>query len=113
MPARCDTFFQGDAIHHVMAMLDRQIVRLVSESPSMRAADLAGAVDHIRHTAHEHGLTGLADIAHALTTTMARHDGGVAISPWLDAMRGLLGHDPVNTIAAQSWITALSQRYHA
>lgn len=100
-----------DAAECIMTALDRRIADLQGRASTLLARHMAEEVDAIRRIAHDHGLGGLCDMAHGLHLAMARNDGAVALGPWLDAMRGLLGHDPADPIAAQSWMAVLAQRY--
>lgn len=102
-----------DAIETIKAELDRRLAALEGGRLSLKAGQLIEEIESIRRIARDVGLHGLSELAHGLETAMARKDGGLCVLPWLEAMRGLLGYDAANPLAARSWMAVLAQRYRS
>lgn len=106
-----------DALETIMTQLDRQIGQLASTCQGRTTGQIAEELDSIRIAARDNGLYGIAEMSHALESALGRIGGPsgaqALLTPWLDAMHGLLAHDPANVGAARSWMAALSHQHRS
>jgi hypothetical protein len=101
-----------DSLLMVKAQICGQIDVLTEHLPLAQAGSFAAQVDDIRRTAHDNGLSAVADIAHALETALARSAGVNTVRPYLEAMRDATECQSADPSIISAYLASISQRLH-
>ncbi|WP_419807876.1 hypothetical protein [Sphingomonas sp.] len=93
--------------------LTTRIAAIDGRASSLRAGEMALAVDEIRHIAHHAGLNPTVTVAHFIEAALARGERGVLVHGWLQMLRDAVGAERQDVAACDSFAAACSIRLAA
>lgn len=106
MSVKCETTLLARA-----RLLD-QIDVLAAKLPRVSRSQLAGAVNDIRAAAQQLHLTPVAELARGLEKTLAGSLSVLCATPYIDAMRDLVGCERVEPQVAEAFLASINQRLY-